>query len=355
MLPVMADDEDDDDEAEEEEEGEEEEEAEKDEEDNHSQSSFERGLLSPPSSDDDGEEHASATEVPSTTQPRPPTLPLTTRTKSQPVHQRPLYKHASRSQSYLGPSTFAPPFYNRPPTPLPPSPSLTSLLRPPFSAHPSRPTTPDSSDTEATGTTGVTGTNSTAATINASARAATTVPRASPKVPTYEYYGFVLYLGSSLAFLVYLLWSYLPTPFLHKIGVYYYPNRWWALAVPSWIVVLVIYIYVALASYNRGYMTLKLDSLECLVDEASDVAAPDFDGRILRAKDRKGGKWRGPGPAASKPKDGRRKGGDREGGLTQLDWRRVWGEGTDAVLDVPWGGVCEVLYGSTRADDGEYE
>jgi phosphatidylinositol glycan class P protein len=26
------------------------------------------------------------------------------------------------------------------------------------------------------------------------------VPRASPKVPTYEYYGFVLYLASSLAF-----------------------------------------------------------------------------------------------------------------------------------------------------------
>ncbi|KAG0647836.1 hypothetical protein D0Z07_6069 [Hyphodiscus hymeniophilus] len=37
---------------------------------------------------------------------------------------------------------FAPPFYNRPPTPLPPSPSLTSLLRP------SRPTTPDSSADE---------------------------------------------------------------------------------------------------------------------------------------------------------------------------------------------------------------
>src|SRR5688572_20242127 len=63
---------------------------------------------------------------------------------------------------------FAPPFYGRPPTPLPPSPSLTSLLRP------SRPTTPDASDDENLAP----------------------VPRAAPQVPTYEYYGFVLYLFS---------------------------------------------------------------------------------------------------------------------------------------------------------------
>ena len=99
--------------------------------------------------------------------------------------------HQSTS-SLHGPNAFAPPFYNRPPTPLPPSPSLTSLLRPPFSTTTSRPTTPDSSDVETP--------NDTEAAVAKSARRATTVPRASPKVPTYEYYGFVLYLASSLAF-----------------------------------------------------------------------------------------------------------------------------------------------------------
>lgn len=97
--------------------------------------------------------------------------------------------------SLHGPNAFAPPFYNRPPTPLPPSPSLTSLLRPPFSTTTSRPTTPDSSDVETP--------NDTEAAVAKSARRATTVPRASPKVPTYEYYGFVLYLASSLAFCEY--------------------------------------------------------------------------------------------------------------------------------------------------------
>lgn len=96
------------------------------------------------------------------------------------------------NSSFLMANAFAPPYYNRPPTPLPASPSLTSLLRPPFSTTTSRPTTPDSSDNDTP--------NDTEAAVAKSARIATTVPRASPKVPTYEYYGFVLYLLSSLAF-----------------------------------------------------------------------------------------------------------------------------------------------------------
>lgn len=101
------------------------------------------------------------------------------------------YLHHSNS-SLLSAHAFVPPFYNKPPTPLPPSPSLTSLLRPSFSATTSRPTTPDSSENDTP--------NDTEAAVAKSARTATTVPRASPKVPTYEYYGFVLYLISSLAF-----------------------------------------------------------------------------------------------------------------------------------------------------------
>ncbi len=103
---------------------------------------------------------------------------------------RPYLPHSHSAFSMA--NAFAPPFYNRPPTPLPPSPSLTSLLRPPFSTTPSRPTTPDSSENDTP--------NDTESAVAKSARIATTVPRASPKVPTYEYYGFVLYITSTLGF-----------------------------------------------------------------------------------------------------------------------------------------------------------
>ncbi|KAK2732653.1 hypothetical protein FQN55_004034 [Onygenales sp. PD_40] len=234
------------------------------------------------------------------------------------------------SSSLHGPNAFAPPFYNRPPTPLPPSPSLTSLLRPSFSTTTSRPTTPDSSDVETP--------NDTEAAVARSARTAITVPRASPKVPTYEYYGFVLYLASSLAFLIYLLWSYLPSPFLHQLGIYYYPNRWWSLAIPSFLVATIIYIYVALSAYNTGYLTLPMSSIENIVDDAANIAVIDSKGRR-----RPGGSEKMNPNAATAQTMGSQK--------RKLEWKYIWNEGTDAVMDIPVGGVCQVLYGTEDASE----
>lgn len=157
------------------------------------------------------------------------------------------------------------------------------------------------------------------------------VPRASPKVPTYEYYGFVLYLFSSLAFLIYLLWSYFPSPFLHALGIYYYPNRWWSLAIPSFLVMSLVYIYVALAAYNTGHLTLKMTSIETIVDQAANVVRADGSGSMESSWDKKGKRTRTRGP--QKP-----------------DYQMYF-EGTDAVMDVPLGGVCEVLYGEADKDD----
>jgi phosphatidylinositol glycan class P protein len=252
-------------------------------------------------------------------------------------------------------SQLFPPFYNRPPTPLPPSPSLTSLLRPPpFSTQASRPTTPESSDVEsATGAGGAGGAGSaTAASVeNSAAQAAASVPRATPKIPTYEYYGFALYFVSSAAFLVYLLWAYLPSPFLHQLGIHYYPNRWWALAVPAWLVVLLVYVYVALACYNTGYLTLPMQSIENLVDETGQIAVVDRRGRIIRPL--KASRFRRPAVG----KGGRRR---RESEALKSpmgsfgrdpDLRGIWDEGTAAVMDIPVGAVCELLYGERRDSD----
>lgn len=278
-----------------------------------------------------------------------------------PPTARPLY--TSRSHTHLPPHTMNglfPPFYNRPPTPLPPSPSLTSLLRPSFSTITSRPTTPDSSDVDlpsgaGNGTSTPTSTTTNLASITKSARHAPTVPRAAPKVPTYEYYGFALYLASSAAFLMYILWAYVPSPLLHQMGIHYYPDRWWALAVPCWSAMLVVYIYAALASYNTQYLTLPLRSCENLVDECAEVAIIDRRSGKL-ARERTGGK----GQERGKDKVGRgNAAASRTGSLVadhqyhpsdDVDWKKLWSIGTDAVLDVPIGGVCEVLYGASDSE-----
>jgi phosphatidylinositol glycan class P protein len=270
---------------------------------------------------------------------------------------RPLY--TSRSYTHLPRHATAlfPPFYNRPPNPLPPSPSFTSLLRPAFSRPASGPTTPESSDVEAQFRAGLqtngtsTPSGSTTNLVN-SARNAPTVPRASPKVPTYEYYGFALYLGSSAAFLMYILWAYVPAPMLHQMGIHYYPNRWWALAVPCWLVVLVVYIYVALASYNTQYLTLPLSSCENLVDECAQIAVVDpITGQIVRdpilVTDKLHEQDKEKGTRASAPPSRKSSFSAYQFSASRdVEWEGFWSTGTDAVMDVPIGGVCEILYGS---------
>ena len=128
-----------------------------------------------------------------------------------------------------------------------------------------------------------------------------------------------------IAAVMYLLWSYLPSPFLHQLGIYYYPNRWWSLAIPAFLVMVIVYIYFALASYNTEYLTLPMSSIENIVDEAANVAVLDSKGRIK-------GKHR-------KAQNAHVQAHGETG-----DWKHFWSEGTDAVMDVPVGGVCEILY-----------
>lgn len=266
-----------------------------------------------------------------------------------PRARRQLFASRSYSQLPHASSTLYPPFYNRPPAPLPPSPSLTSLLRPSFSTTTSRRTTPDSSDVDVPPGATMSASTANLASITKSARHAPLVPRASPKVPTYEYYGFALYVASSAAFFLYIVWAYVPSPLLHQMGIHYYPNRWWGLAVPCWLVALVVYIYVALASYNTGYLTLPMSSCENLVDETAQIALVDKrTGAMVRGQ-----------PSASrqvqqkeKAGQGRVTGGRRSSisacrwsPAEKADWKSYWSISTDAVMDVPIGGVCEILYG----------
>lgn len=87
-----------------------------------------------------------------------------------------------------------------------------------------------------------------------------------------------------------------------------------------------VYIYVALASYNTGYLTMPMDSIENIVDDAAHVAVVDSKGRMRR-------------------KVGPFKSVDDLPDPSKTNWKSLWNEGTDAVMDIPIGGVCEVLYG----------
>ncbi|CAG8579712.1 15488_t:CDS:2, partial [Acaulospora morrowiae] len=95
-------------------------------------------------------------------------------------------------------------------------------------------------------------------------------PTTLTKTPTYEYYGFALYLLSFIAFVIFLLWAYLPDEALISLGITYYPDRYWALALPVWSFVLVLFIFVAFISINF-LNTAPLDSFNTITDDHANV------------------------------------------------------------------------------------
>lgn len=127
-----------------------------------------------------------------------------------------------------------------------------------------------------------------------------------------------------------------------------------------------MYIYVALALYNTEYLTVPLNSLETIVDEAGKIAVVDGRGRIVVSEERRRNLERERERELLKGSSGkkdhnttrhhqRKQSGNGHGGFLvrerEVDWRECWNEGTDAVMDVPLAGVCEILYGGARMED----
>ncbi|PRW59837.1 phosphatidylinositol N-acetylglucosaminyltransferase subunit P-like [Chlorella sorokiniana] len=64
-------------------------------------------------------------------------------------------------------------------------------------------------------------------------------------VSSVEVFGFVGWITSSVAYVLYMLWSYVPNSVLEAYGIHYYPSKYWAVALPTWVCVTVVAVYWA--------------------------------------------------------------------------------------------------------------
>ncbi|KAG9134942.1 hypothetical protein Leryth_001190 [Lithospermum erythrorhizon] len=55
-----------------------------------------------------------------------------------------------------------------------------------------------------------------------------------------EVYGFVGSITTLVTTVIFMVWAYVPEYWLHSVGIFYYPSRYWALAVPAYIMVTIV-------------------------------------------------------------------------------------------------------------------
>jgi len=83
-----------------------------------------------------------------------------------------------------------------------------------------------------------------------------------------EIYGFVGSIGTVIFYLIYLLWAFTPDHLLRRIGISWYPEKYWALALPSFLIFTVIAIQVIYQGLNMMY-TKPFNSIYSTQDEHS--------------------------------------------------------------------------------------
>ncbi|XP_003380418.1 phosphatidylinositol N-acetylglucosaminyltransferase subunit P [Trichinella spiralis] len=78
-------------------------------------------------------------------------------------------------------------------------------------------------------------------------------------------YGFVLLLTSAFGLASYLVWAFVPDSYLHKCNLTYLPDKYWALAIPAYIMVS----FVVYELFLIGYYLINSDWIESVetVDE----------------------------------------------------------------------------------------
>lgn len=92
--------------------------------------------------------------------------------------------------------------------------------------------------------------------------------------PARSLYGFFLYLFSKTMLFLYCAWVFIPDEYLHYINIYYYPQKYWATAVPiQCLVALTLFAFIIYPSSNL-MLTVNMDSINTIKDSHSRYSVP---------------------------------------------------------------------------------
>lgn len=87
--------------------------------------------------------------------------------------------------------------------------------------------------------------------------------------PARSLYGFFMYLFSKTILVIYCGWAFIPDSYLHYINVFYYPQKYWATAIPiQCLVALTLFAFLIYPSLNL-MLSVDIDSINTITDPNS--------------------------------------------------------------------------------------
>ncbi len=91
-----------------------------------------------------------------------------------------------------------------------------------------------------------------------------------------EYYGFALFIFSTVLWVVWIGWALTPDEVLQSIGIAWYPNREWAFLIPAWSLFAVLATYAVFIGLNARN-TPELEEMANVTDSAQNVLRIDME------------------------------------------------------------------------------
>lgn len=95
------------------------------------------------------------------------------------------------------------------------------------------------------------------------------------KIQSMELYGFFAWNLSSLLFLVFLIWAYVPEHILLKWGIYYMPSKYLAVCIPTYIC-MSVWLGILAYAFLSQYFSHPRDSYLSMQDRATILKHPEI-------------------------------------------------------------------------------
>ena len=90
-----------------------------------------------------------------------------------------------------------------------------------------------------------------------------------------DVYAFVAWIATICVYIVFLVWAFASEDLLHNLGITYYPSKYYASALPSYLIVIYILsgiMYIGINMFN----TFDPEDLRTVSDDQSRYAPSEF-------------------------------------------------------------------------------